>query len=244
MKYKGYKPKEEKKTMAEKKNFTEEQKAEILKYAEDTTNASAAKQYGVSTVTISRWKAAAKAKSTADKAKGKVKATRKKAEDKTEEVKADVKADVADVKEAAAEMKEDVKSDVAEIRDDVTAEKIEAKKAVRGKAAQAKEKVTAKRATRKEKIEDKKEERAEAKEQKAAEKAEKKMEKAANKPSNKVKTVKMNMIFQSTMGGAVTPEQIALKLPKDTVDAYVKLEENKVYYVLKDGSTGDVEIWS
>ena len=110
--------------------------------------------------------------------------------------------------------------------------------------------MTEKKNTWKAKIEDKKEERAEkkeeraaAKEQKAEEKAAKKVERAANKPSNKVKTVKMNMIFQSTMGGAVTPEQIALKLPKDTVDAYVKLEENKVYYVLKDGATGNVDIW-
>jgi hypothetical protein len=53
----------------------------------------------------------------------------------------------------------------------------------------------------------------------------------------------MNMVFQSTMGGEITPEQIALKLPKNVSDVYVKLEENKAYYVLKDGTMGNVEIW-
>jgi len=45
------------------------------------------------------------------------------------------------------------------------------------------------------------------------------------------------------MGGAITPEEIAAKVPKDAVSAYVKVEENKIYWVNKAGETGDVQIW-
>jgi hypothetical protein len=45
------------------------------------------------------------------------------------------------------------------------------------------------------------------------------------------------------MGGAITPEEIAAKVPKDAVSAYVKVEENKIYWVNKKGETGSVEIW-
>ena len=54
---------------------------------------------------------------------------------------------------------------------------------------------------------------------------------------------KVNLVFQSIMGGAVTPDQIVAKLPKETTDAYIKIEENKIYFVLKNGETGSVEIW-
>ena len=57
------------------------------------------------------------------------------------------------------------------------------------------------------------------------------------------KAAKLNMVFQSTMGGSVTPEQIALKLPKEAVDVYVKIEENKAFWVGKNGETGSVDIW-
>ena len=80
-------------------------------------------------------------------------------------------------------------------------------------------------------------------ERKAIEKKTAKEEKAAGKHSVKRKAGKLNMVFQSTMGGAITPEQIALKLPKEAVDVYVKIEENKAYWVGKNGEMGSVDIW-
>ena len=66
---------------------------------------------------------------------------------------------------------------------------------------------------------------------------------AAAKPVRKARAVKLDIVIQSVMGGAITPEEIAAKLPKDAITAYVKVEENKIYWVNKAGETGDVKIW-
>ena len=52
-----------------------------------------------------------------------------------------------------------------------------------------------------------------------------------------------NIIIQSPMGGYITPADIAKKVPKNTEDVYVRVDENKLYYVLKNGESGDVDIW-
>ena len=52
-----------------------------------------------------------------------------------------------------------------------------------------------------------------------------------------------NIIIQSPMGGYITPADIAKKVPKGTADVYVRVDENKLYYVLKNGETGDMDIW-
>ena len=52
-----------------------------------------------------------------------------------------------------------------------------------------------------------------------------------------------NIIIQSPMGGYITPMDIAKKVPKGTADVYVRVDENKLYYVLKNGETGDMDIW-
>ena len=52
-----------------------------------------------------------------------------------------------------------------------------------------------------------------------------------------------NIIIQSPMGGYITPADIAKKVPKGTADVYVRVDENKLYYVLKNGETGDLDIW-
>ena len=52
-----------------------------------------------------------------------------------------------------------------------------------------------------------------------------------------------NIIIQSPMGGIITAEDISAKVPKGTKDIYVRVDENKLYYVLKNGETGDVDIW-
>ena len=79
--------------------------------------------------------------------------------------------------------------------------------------------------------------------QKEAQKEAEKNEKAARKHSAKARAVKLNMVIQSQDGRSVTTTQIALRLPKETVDAYIKAEENKIYYVLKNGETGCIDIW-
>ena len=52
-----------------------------------------------------------------------------------------------------------------------------------------------------------------------------------------------NIVIQSPMGGYITPADIARKVPKGTADVYVRVDENKLYYVLKNGETGDMDIW-
>ena len=64
----------------------------------------------------------------------------------------------------------------------------------------------------------------------------------ARKPAQKAKTIKMDLVFESAMGGQITPEEIAAKVPKGTDAAYVKMEENKIYWV-KGEETGSVDIW-
>ena len=66
---------------------------------------------------------------------------------------------------------------------------------------------------------------------------------AAAKPVRKARAAKLDIVIQSVMGGAITTEEIAAKVPKDAISAYVKVEENKIYWVNKKGETGDVEIW-
>ena len=67
---------------------------------------------------------------------------------------------------------------------------------------------------------------------------------AAAKPTRKARVAKLEIVIQSVMGGAITPEEITAKVPKGAVSAYVKVEENKIYWVDKKGETGSVEIWN
>ena len=67
---------------------------------------------------------------------------------------------------------------------------------------------------------------------------------AAAKPARKARAAKLEIVIQSVMGGAITPEEITAKVPKGAVSAYVKVEENKIYWVNKKGETGSVEIWN
>ena len=235
--------------MAEKKTYTEEQKAEILKYAEDTSVAAAARQYGVSNMTITRWKTAAKVTGDVEKVKTKAKTTGKKVAKKTEEVAAEVKAEAAEVK------------------DEVAAEKIEVKKTARAAARKTKEKAAVKKEAKKEVKKVKAAEKAEVKEAVAAvvkddvdaakietkkktAAAKRKVKeavapaaKAVKKPIEKAKARKVNLVFESLLGGAVTPEEIIEMLPKEASDAYVKIEENTIYWVGKNGEMGSIDIW-
>ena len=109
-----------------------------------------------------------------------------------------------------------VKAAEKKVEDKVVADKIEAKKAVA-------------KTTRKTKT--------------AVKKATTKVEKAVEKPAAKAKAAKLTIEIQSPMGGSITPEEIAAKLPKDTTNVYVRIDENKLYWVKKNGETGSVDIW-
>lgn len=123
-------------------------------------------------------------------------------------------------------------------------EEVKTKKPI--KAATAKTK-TAVKATAK-KVDDKKTaEKIEAKKTVAkakatVKKAETAAKTAAKKPATKARAAKLDLVFQSPMGGAITPDEIVKKLPKGAKKAYVRIDENKIYWVNGD-ETGSVDIW-
>ena len=163
---------------------------------------------------------------------------------------------------------EEVKETAKKVSDKAAAEKIEVKKAVRTaardtkakatetkeKVAETKKKVAAKQAEKKEtkaaavaevkdtvdetKIEAKKKTRATRRkvEESTAPAAE-----AAKKAT--AKTRKVNLVFESLLGGTITPEDIIKMLPKEATSAYIKIEENTIYWVGKNGEMGSIEIW-
>ena len=65
---------------------------------------------------------------------------------------------------------------------------------------------------------------------------------AAAKPTRKARAAKLDIVIQSVMGGAITPEEITAKVPKEAKDVYVRVDENKLYWVGAN-SVGSVEIW-
>ena len=69
-----------------------------------------------------------------------------------------------------------------------------------------------------------------------------KVKAAVEKKVNKTRVAKMDIVFEANDGMQVKPEEIAGKVPKGCDAAYVKLEENKIYWV-KGEETGAVDIW-
>ena len=137
---------------------------------------------------------------------------------------------------------ESVVEKIEALSDAAVATEIEVKKEVRKSARAAKEKVEAV-ATSDEavatEIEVKKAVRKGGRE---AEEAIKKTVETAKETVKKIAGIP-NIIIQSPMGGCMTVEEIAKKVPKKTSDVYVRVDENKLYYVLENGETGDVDIW-
>jgi transcriptional regulator with XRE-family HTH domain len=62
------------------------------------------------------------------------------------------------------------------------------------------------------------------------------------KEKKKSKIAKMDIVIQSPMGGAITPDQIAEKIPEGSEAVYVRVDENKLYWV-KGSENGAVDIW-
>ena len=158
-----------------------------------------------------------------------------------EEAKAAKKASAAAKKATAAAKK-------AEVLDKAAANKIEIKKTVRSagrkvKEAAEKEKVRkedVKEAVVAHKIADK--ERV-AKAKRAVKEAASKVNRSVATPAKKHAAAKLQIVIQSPMGGAITTEEISERMPKGVVSVFVRVDENKLYYVLKNGETGNVDIW-
>ena len=179
-----------------------------------------------------------------------VKKNTRKAGRKAKEVVAEVKEAVEDkavateievkknTRKAGRKVKEAV--DAVAQSDPVVATEIEVKKTARKAGRKAKEVA----AEVKEAVEDKVvAEEIEVK--KAARKGARKAKETASATKKSVKKAAgiPNIIIQSPMGGYITPADIAKKVPKNTEDVYVRVDENKLYYVLKNGESGDVDIW-
>ena len=128
------------------------------------------------------------------------------------------------------------------VRDSLIATEIEVKKTVRKAAKTVKEKVDDAAQSDTAAV-------TEIEVKKAVSKSERKAKEVAEKAASSIKESAKkvsgipNIIIQSALGGFITSEDIAKKVPKNTADVYVRVDENKLYYVLEDGETGDVDIW-
>ena len=77
-----------------------------------------------------------------------------------------------------------------------------------------------------------------------AETAKRKVDAAATDVKKKAtaRKAKATIVIQSPLGGEITPDEIAAKVPKEATSVYVRVDENKLYWVSKD-QTGAVDIW-
>ena len=80
----------------------------------------------------------------------------------------------------------------------------------------------------------------EAEKKTAVKRAEKAPEKKLVK---KVSTPKLEIYIQSPLGGNITPEQIEAKMPEGTESAFVRVDQNLIWWV-RGEETGAVEIWA
>ena len=100
-----------------------------------------------------------------------------------------------------------------DVADAVTAEKIEVKKTAAKASRKAKETVKA---------------------------VENKVEKKVK--VSKAKAAKLEIIVQSPMGGNITAEEIAAKVPAGAESVFVRVDQNKLWWI-KGEETGSVDIW-
>lgn len=192
-----------------------------LRTKEGLSQSALAKKLGIATSAIGhmengRMKVSAKIANKVKEVFGVVLDTEAKVEKAAKTTAKKTKAAAQKVEKAVKKAPAKVKAAEKKVEDKVVAEKVEAKK-------------TATKTTRKAKT--------------AVKKAATKVEKAVEKPAAKAKAAKLTIEIQSPLGGSITPEEIAAKLPKDTTNVYVRIDENKLYWVKKNGETGSIEIW-
>jgi len=65
---------------------------------------------------------------------------------------------------------------------------------------------------------------------------------AAKKTARKVKAAKLDIIIQSPMGGNISAEEIAAKIPEGAESVFVRVDHNKLYWI-RGEETGSVDIW-
>ena len=58
----------------------------------------------------------------------------------------------------------------------------------------------------------------------------------------KARPRKLEIVIQSPMGGIITTEEIAAKLPKGAKQVYVRVDQNKLWWINGE-ETGSVDIW-
>lgn len=66
--------------------------------------------------------------------------------------------------------------------------------------------------------------------------------KGENQRPVKKKVPKMDIYIQSPMGGDITPEQVAAKMPEGTEACYVRVDQNLIWWI-RGNETGAVRIW-
>ena len=76
----------------------------------------------------------------------------------------------------------------------------------------------------------------------AAKETKEKVSKAVKAPAAKAKAARMEIFIQSPMGGNITPEEIAAKLPQGVDSVFVRVDQNKLWWIRGD-ETGSVDIW-
>lgn len=235
--------------------YTAEQKETVVARALEIGISAAAKEFGIDHQTVSRWKKAAEnvqgKEQTEVKAEEPAEKIEKAAEEKTKKAAGEEteKAAVEKIEEAvvpkmeeAAPIAEEMAAEtpVKEKKTAGTREPITAEKIISG-AADAKaviqEKVGDAVAVAQSEIK-----KAARKAKRAVKDTTKKVKETAEKTAKKVRAANVKMIFETNAGQQITPDAIAERIPKGVDAAYIKLEENKIYWV-KGEETGAVDIW-
>ena len=62
------------------------------------------------------------------------------------------------------------------------------------------------------------------------------------KPVKRANTPNLEIYIQSPMGGNITPEEVAAKMPEGTECCFVRVDQNLIWWV-RGEETGAVEIW-
>ena len=77
---------------------------------------------------------------------------------------------------------------------------------------------------------------------KTARKAKESVEPVVKEAKKVARRASLSIIIQSPMGGAISTDEIAKKVPEGTDSVYVKVDENMLYWV-KGKETGSINIW-
>ena len=206
--------------------YTEEQKTAVLSRIPEIGISEAAKEAGIPVSTVSKW---AKAEKPAE-AQALFSKVEEAAAKEVNESAIDAYTEMMEAEEEAVAIIDQAreKDDAAikkEIKENADAAKIETKK---------------KTATVTRQVKEKEETVKEASKETAEEVAEVVAEKAAEEVAEE--TAKVAVIFETNYGRQITSESILERIPKGVDAAYIKLEENKIYWV-KGTETGSVDIW-